>query len=251
MNKYKWYFFLSFALIFSSVSIYVVQITFFYKPADTFFYLFQDLAFLPFEVLLVTFVIDGLMKKRGKQMLLNKMNMVVGIFFSEMGRQLLKLMASFDSHPEKICDFLSGGGKEWSDKFFKQARLQIKYYDFSLTVDSGSLKDLKNFLISKRDCLLRMLGNPNLLEHESFTDMLWAISHITEELSLHKDLSRLTGHDLHHLENDIKRGYARLVHEWIGYMKHLRDDYPYIFSLSIRDNPFGKGPGHTTTQEEF
>ena len=102
------------------------------------------------------------------------------------------------------------------------------------------MEELKKFLISKRECLLRLLENPNLLEHESFTDLLWAISHLTEELSFHKALTQLSGDDLKHLAKDIKRAYASLVHEWIAYMKHLKDDYPYIFSLSIRDNPFRK-----------
>jgi len=119
MKQYKWYFFLTLVLVLSSVLIYVIQISFFYKPADTFFYLFQDLAFLPVEVLLVTLIIDRLLKKREKQTLLNKMNMVVGIFFSEMGTQLMKHMASIDSEPEKICDFFSGE-QSWSDKFLNR-----------------------------------------------------------------------------------------------------------------------------------
>lgn len=242
MNKYKWYVFLTLVLVMASVTIYVVQITFFYKPADTFFYLFQDLAFLPVQVLLVTFVIDRLMKKRDRQMLLNKMNMVVGIFFSEMGSQLLSIMASFDSQPAKMCEYLSAEMEEWTDKFFKQAKIKIQGHDFDLNLESKNLEKLKEFLISKRDCLLRMLENPNLMEHESFTDLLWAISHMTEELSFHNILSQLTEHDVTHIENDIKRAYTSLVREWIGYMKHLRDEYPYIFSLSIRDNPFGSKP---------
>jgi len=31
--------------------------------------------------------------------------------------------------------------------------------------------------------LLGLLGNPNLLEHDSFTDLLWAVFHLMEELS--------------------------------------------------------------------
>lgn len=239
MKQYKWYFFLTLALVLSSASIYVIQISFFYKVSDTFFYLFQDLAFLPIEVLLVTLIIDRLMKKREKQTLLNKMNLVVGIFFSEMGTQLMKHMASIDSEPEKICDFFSGE-QNWSDKFFKQTRRNIKYHEFNLNLENDRLEELKKFLISKRECLLRLIENPNLLEHESFTDLLWAISHLTEELSFHKTLTQLSEDDLKHMAKDIKRAYASLVHEWIGYMKHLKDDYPYIFSLSIRDNPFRK-----------
>jgi len=29
-----------------------------------------------------------------------------------------------------------------------------------------------------------------------------------------------------------------LLVEWLSYMEHLQDDYPYLFSLAIRTNPF-------------
>jgi hypothetical protein len=29
-----------------------------------------------------------------------------------------------------------------------------------------------------------------------------------------------------------------LVHQWLDYMRHLKKDYPYLFSLAMRTNPF-------------
>jgi hypothetical protein len=39
-------------------------------------------------------------------------------------------------------------------------------------------------LLSKRDFLVALMENPNLLEHESFTDLLWAVFHLVEELAV-------------------------------------------------------------------
>ena len=44
--------------------------------------------------------------------------------------------------------------------------------------------------------------------------------------------------DLAHLAADTARAYSLLVREWLAYMKHLKDQYPYFFSLAIRSNPF-------------
>jgi len=44
--------------------------------------------------------------------------------------------------------------------------------------------------------------------------------------------------DYEHLAGDIKRSYILLVHQWLDYMKHLKDNYPYLFSLAMRVNPF-------------
>jgi len=43
-----------------------------------------------------------------------------------------------------------------------------------------------------------------------------------------------------HLAGDIKRVYSLLIHEWVDYMKHLKDKYPYLFSLAMRTNPFDR-----------
>ena len=44
--------------------------------------------------------------------------------------------------------------------------------------------------------------------------------------------------DRKHLAGDMERVYGRLINQWTGYMKHLKEDYPYLFSLAMRTNPF-------------
>jgi hypothetical protein len=101
-----------------------------------------------------------------------------------------------------------------------------------------SLTALKDLLVVKRSFLLSLLENPALLEHDTFTDTLWAITHLTEELIARQDLSRLSEHDLDHLSGDMERVLNRLVNEWVDHMKHLKRDYPYLYSLAVRMNPF-------------
>ena len=85
--------------------------------------------------------------------------------------------------------------------------------------------------------MLSLLENPNLLEHESFTDLLLAIFHLSEELVARDTLDGLPQSDYEHLAGDIKRAYTLLIREWLAYMMHLKDNYPYLFSLVIRANP--------------
>ena len=126
----------------------------------------------------------------------------------------------------------------WSDDDFSLMRKRLKGHDYTIDSQIGDLEELKKFLTEKREFLLGLLENPNLLEHESFTDLLWAVFHLTEELDFREDVSRLTKGDRGHLHNDIKRAYRLLAYEWLVYMKHLKDNYPYLFSLAIRTNPF-------------
>ena len=99
-------------------------------------------------------------------------------------------------------------------------------------------QELKVFLVGKRGFLLRLLENPNLLEHERFTELLWAVFHLVEELEYREDLANLPKTDLAHLEGDVLRVYRLLLTEYLFYLNHLKDDYPYLFSLAMRLNPF-------------
>ncbi len=237
MKRLKWQLIFGISLLALSASIYFVQIEIFRRPQDTSFYFFQDLAFVPISVLMVTLIIDQVLRIREKRSLLKKMNMVIGVFFSEVGTDLLKLFFIFDLHYDMISGKLIITTK-WAEQDFSQAIKRLKDIKCKIESRKGDLEVLRNFLTGKRGFLLGLLENPNLLEHESFTDLLWAVFHLTEELACRESINQLPAEDYNHLSGDIKRAYILLISEWLAYMKHLKVDYPYLFSLAVRTNPF-------------
>jgi hypothetical protein len=91
---------------------------------------------------------------------------------------------------------------------------------------------------SRSDLLLRLIENPNIQEHENFTDLLRAIFHLLDELSQRNNLSELLDSDRKHLEGDISRVYKFLLFEWLRYLRYIKENYGYLFSLAVRTNPF-------------
>jgi hypothetical protein len=197
----------------------------------------QDLAFVPIQVLLVTLVLNELLRGRDKRAMMNKMNMVIGVFFSEVGDALLRSFLSLDPQRETLRKELVLTG-DWSGRELAAARKRVRGHDCQIEMHKGNLENLKDFLTGERHFLLHLLENPNLLEHESFTNLLWAVFHLTEELTQRKSLKKLPDSDYQHLGGDLKRAYTLLLLEWLSYMEHLQKDYPYLFSLAKRTNPF-------------
>jgi len=237
MKRLRWQILLGLSFIFLSAILYLIHYAIFRDSHHILLYLIGDIAFLPIQVLLVTLIIDQLLSAREKRAMLKKMNMVIGAFFSEVGTQLLKSFSDFASHEDQINKDLVQNN-DWSNKAFSNIHQHLKGYDYRVESQKGDLESLKNFLLEKRDFLLGLLENPNLLEHESFTELLWAVFHLTEELTFRPGLKQLPETDYGHLSGDIKRAYVLLISEWLAYMKHLRDNYPYLFSLAARMNPF-------------
>ncbi len=200
-------------------------------------FIMAQLGFLPISVFLVTIVINQLLARREKQALLQKMNMVVGAFFSEVGTRLLSLIdpeaGDRTWHRELLVN------QQWSGKDFVKAREHLDHYANELN-SSAPYPELHRFLQGKRDFLLLLLGNPNLLEHDSFTELLWAVFHLAEELACRPSLDRLSSNDTAHLAGDLRRVNRLLLLEWFNYLQHLQEDYPYLFSLAVRTNPFDR-----------
>jgi len=62
MKRLTWQIVLGLSLVGASTLLYREQIKIFHASRDTFFYLFQDLAFVPIQVLLVTLIVDRVLR---------------------------------------------------------------------------------------------------------------------------------------------------------------------------------------------
>lgn len=245
LKKYlnNWRVRLGLILIILAAILYITNFLLFKDLHDTLFYLDIDLAFIPIEALIIVLVLEWIIGEREKRNLLQKMNMVIGSFFSEVGTNLLTGISAFDSKAEKIRKNLIVTDN-WTKKDFLKASARIKDYDYHISIGKENsdsihyLQELKTSLVNNREFMLRLLANPNLLEHDSFTDLLWAVFHLTEELENRVDMADLPKSDYEHLAGDTERAYGLLVYEWLQYMEHLMENYPYLFSLAIRTNPF-------------
>ena len=237
MKEDPWYIKIAFGLIALSISFYAIQILIFHNEHDTYFYMLQDLAFVPVNVLLVTLILDRLLKKREKLSLLNKMNMVIGVFFNDIGTDLIRIFSSFIPNIGELNNGLQISNS-WTDRDFDRISKNFVIKPDEFVLNNQNLTALKDFLENKKDSLLNMLANPNLLEHDTFTNLLWAVFHVTDELAHRTDFSNLPQTDINHLRGDIVRAYILIISEWTAYMKHLKKDYPYLFSLAVRTNPF-------------
>lgn len=224
-------------LIASSIIFFTLQQTLFHDSEESLFLFFQDLIFLPLEILLVTFILDKILEGRQKREKMEHMNMVISAFFSEVGSDVIRLI---NQNVYEIENFrlLLHMDEYWTEKKFVAVAKNAQSFSFKINTDAQILKNLKSILSDQKFFLLQLFNNPNLLEHDSFTDLIWALYHLLDELENRYDLSDLPESDIDHLSNDVIRAYKCLINEWIYYMKHLKFKYPYLWSLALRTNPF-------------
>ncbi len=238
-SRSRWQLRLGLALLALSITGYVLHYAIFRDVHHILIYLVGDIAFVFVEVLLVTIIIHEVLTQRERRQRLEKLNMVIGAFFSEVGVKLLKHFSAWDVDLDPMRSRLMVTA-QWSETEFDAVEAAFRDHSFRVDADRMDIAKMQIYLASKVDFLLRLLENPNLLEHESFSDLLLAVFHLAEELMARENPDALPDSDRRHIAGDIERAYALLTHRWLDYMKYRRANYPYLFSLAVRTNPFDR-----------
>lgn len=239
MHKKQEFIKIGIVLILLSAALHGVHYMMFRDLHHIMLYLLGDIAFIPLEVFLVTLVIDRMLEGRDRAKLMEKLSMLIGLFYQEMGSELLRTCAAADSHIETLqgkCHVTA----RWEEADYKKLEEVLKNFRYKLDMNQIDLDAMYLFLDSKKEMMVSLIANPSLLEHDTFSELLMSVSHMHEELALRQILNKEDSNrkDMEHLRMDLERVYGHLAREWQFYMKHLKVRYPYLFATAMINNPF-------------
>ena len=215
-------------------------------------YLWKHIGFIPIDILIVALVLEEIMGRKEHEAILEKIDMLMGTFFSEIGNDLINELSKVNQNKAKTEDLKAI--RSWDEKDYDNKLKELKNnpVDFRADVPTEEreefLNNIHNILVNKREFLLNLINNPNLLEKDEFSSLLLALLHLDEELARRGEFEDIKVADFNHLNGDMKRVYSKLVYEWIYYLKYLNKHYPYMISLAIRTNPFDSEAGVHVTE---
>ncbi|HAL74839.1 MAG TPA: hypothetical protein DCM45_07120, partial [Clostridiales bacterium] len=188
---------------------------------------------------LVTLGLNTVLVYRQRQQMLEKISIVINEFFAEAGHDLIRGLRGFIVDLPDLAERLQPDGR-WQDSKFNAAINLLEKEPVKVVIDLHELPDLANLFIDKKSQILSLFENPSLLEHDRFTEMLWALYHVHDELRSRDDLLALPASDVLHLSGDIQRAVQLLLIEWLSSMCQLKVRYPYLYSLAVRKCPLGE-----------
>jgi hypothetical protein len=239
-KRSRWRLIMAIGLVGASILVYAFDYLMFREPRELFNSLVKDIAFLFVYILVVIIILEEVLSRREKRGIMNKMNMVIGTFFNDVGLEMLRIFPTYVKNAADLAPRLEFGGR-WEKKDFLEAMEAARCFNYEVRVGPESLRSMRTILCSHREFLLRLLENPNLLEHDRFTELLWAVFHMMDELEMRPgDLENLPEADMLHLAGDVRRAYSQIASEWLAYAQHIKGSYPFLFSLAARINPFNK-----------
>ncbi|MBR5503717.1 MAG: hypothetical protein IKV87_04670 [Methanobrevibacter sp.] len=225
-----------------AVVIFLARFLIFGDGEEIIAYLWKHIGFIPIDILIVALVLEEIMGRKEHEAILEKIDMLMGTFFSEIGNDLISELSKANVNKANTDDLKAI--RTWTEKDYDNKLKELKNNPVEFKADVPKeereefLKNIQNILVENRDFLINLINNPNLLEKDEFSSLLLALLHLDEELARRGELNDIKDADFNHLTGDMKRVYSKLVYEWIYYLKYLNKHYPYMISLAIRTNPF-------------
>lgn len=178
-----------------------------------------------------------MLNRREEESKRRKLHMLVGVFFDEIGHTLLTQLVEhlpLAKDDRRRFEFTA----QWNRRDFRA----LDKFSTALPLEFERPEQLVasswEVLPAVKPLLIRLLENPAVLEHSAFSELLLALFHFEQELGFRENHTELPESDLNHLSNDAVRVYRLLLPQWFDYLEHLQQDYPYLYSLQVRVNPF-------------
>lgn len=228
MREIKYNIIIILILLLVAFGMFYIHFMVFGQLQNTLYYSLMNLSFIPINIIFVTLVFEKLIEKRKKRERTSKLNMLAGVYFSEVGFLLLDIFVSVDEDARgMVLDF--------SD--LKEIKNNIKKHHHKIDFDKIDYKLIKKILLKNQTMLINLISNENILEHELLGDLLMATLHLRDEI-VFRGSNYLSEDDRKHLENDSIRVYKALTLLWINYLIHLKVNYPYIYKADVDANPF-------------
>lgn len=225
-------------LVILSLILHYAHYLIFEDAHHTMIFLFADIAFIPMEVFFTTLILDRFLEKREKEHLIGKLNMLVGVFYTELGTDLLHDFVYGDNEIEDLRENAIVN-ITWDNESFKNLNKHVMNHKYEIDINKINLEQLRDKLDKNKNLLITLITNENLLDHETFTEMLVSIMHLREELDTRYS-NHMEEYEISHIKTDLAVAYKYLTLEWSYYINYLRREYPQLFLKALINNPFDK-----------
>ena len=237
--KSKDIFWIAMVLVISSILVYVIHYLIFHDLHHIFLFLLGDIAFSFLEVIIVGLIIERILAAREKKNLLHKLNMIAGVFFNEIGTELMALLSKLFKNQTLLCR-CTDIKEDWKHEDFTKARSALSGIEINQEIEHKDLCDIGEFLNQCKSVLTNIITDPNVLEHEEGTQLLWRVYNLSYELNIHADKmgNKEESESIRKLiSEEALRVYRMLSIEWLNYMEFLQNRFPHFYKTLLITRP--------------
>ena len=130
-------------LLLLSLILHYIHVLIFKDIHHTMIFLVADIAFIPMEVFFTSMILERMLERREKEHGKEKLNMLVGVFYAEIGTQLLGYFVEQDDRVS-ICKKLRIKDPSiWDEDYFKRLQQLNSTYHYEVSLEKVTDEDIK------------------------------------------------------------------------------------------------------------
>ena len=124
-------------------------------------YIWTHLGFIPVDILVVAFLLDEIIERKEKEAMLEKLDMLMSTFFSEVGNEMINQLSHANKYKASTENLKSI--KNWDEKDYdlKLEELKNTSIDFQADISPENreefLENLRNLLVDKREFIINLI----------------------------------------------------------------------------------------------
>lgn len=195
-------------------------------------YFYLHFAFLPIHALVISLILDELIVHREKKARRKRLNMFLGIFFRQMGMDIMLQMLLLVKKPGELEEMMLVD-KDWKARHFRRARMQVANLRLQMNPDREQLARLLAMLAEREQEIIAMTRNPLMLEFESLYRCLLSMFHLIEETHFRGQVVDMSDGVLNHLAQDAGKALILLGGLWLSYLEYLKGEHPVLFGFQV------------------
>jgi len=228
-TQFYWLIFFGVLLLTTSATVYLFHYMIFRDAHHIFLYLIGDIGFVPLEVILITMVFHKFLLRKEKHVKFEKLNAVVGVFFTRVGNDLIQFLSQYDLQYEETKKFIDVHN-DWTTSDFDKKIKEFRTYKANIDTDQIPLSVLQRIIKKEESLILQVFGNTDMLDSYSLAYLFHTMFHLIDNL----DHSTKNGRtSLHKLDINVEKLYTFLIYRWLHYTKHISEFYPHHYPTLV------------------
>lgn len=214
-----------------SITIYFFHYLIFGDIRQTLSGIILSLAYVPIGIIYQELIVDKILDKKQKLNSVEKINIVIGAFYNEVGNSLIKIISKGDKNIDVIrCNI--DINNNWSNENFEDLIDLLKVYVCELDITKIDIVKVVKLLNKKDTLIINLMINESIKEYKGFIELLMSLIHLRDELNFRDNIKN------DRIEKELCKNYKILLIQWVKYIEELKEIEYDLFLKIIMNSPF-------------
>lgn len=195
-----------------------------------------SLGYVPIGIIYQELIVDKILDKKQKLNSIEKINVIIGAFYNEVGNSLINILSKGDKKIDIVREEINVNSN-WSNEKFQNLIELLKVNTCEIDINKIDIRKIVKLLNHKDTLIINLMINQNIKEYKGFIQLLIVLIYLRDQLQFVTSMESVDDFKYKTIKEEVCKSYNILLIQWVLYIKELKDiDYD-LFLKVINNSP--------------